>query len=586
VSPPAPAPREELPTRWQAALFLAKAWCFRIQRAVRDPHGRPRRLDARPVDRSTPVLAEARSPLFGSASSAEFALQAGKVQNLRAAARFLNGRMLGAGEVFGFWANVPRPVRAKGFARGRELREGCVIPSFGGGLCQLSNALYQVALEAGCEIVERHAHSRRLPDSAAALGRDATIFWNYVDLRFRVPADAQLEVAVESSDLVVRLRGHSGPARPLLRVLPARPGAARDAHETEAESCETCGAASCFRRPDAWARPREATRAWLVDAFSPEAAAYLSQQRRADDVLFVPLDGRRWRTSGYRWATRGFAAVHQAPAFVLRRSLRSRRLASQGAARQTALLKADEELARIFARRLPEIALHLVVSQSLLPFLWRDGHLGGRSFDVLMTRLPLSALEARLDRASARWPEARTLRDFRAPRELAAAEDAALAAAQHWITPHSGIAALAAERAVRLDWKLPDVARRSPGRRVVLPTSTLARKGACELRELAKELSLPITVAGPLLEEPDFWSGCDVRRAGEDWLADAAVVVEPAWVEHSPRRLLAAVAAGIPVIATPACGLAAVPGVRTVPEGDLAALAECLAQVSRVREAS
>jgi hypothetical protein len=28
--------------------------------------------------------------------------------------------------------------------------------------------------------------------------------------------------------------------------------------------------------------------------------------------------------------------------------------------------------------------------QNLLPFLWRDGHLGGRTFDVLMTRLPIA----------------------------------------------------------------------------------------------------------------------------------------------------------------------------------------------------
>ncbi len=32
---------------------------------------------------------------------------------------------------------------------------------------------YDAALTGGCEIVERHAHSRRLPGSVAALGRDA-----------------------------------------------------------------------------------------------------------------------------------------------------------------------------------------------------------------------------------------------------------------------------------------------------------------------------------------------------------------------------------------------------------------------------
>src|SRR5206468_12891452 len=110
------------------------------------------------------------------------------------------------GGLFRFWAQVQRPMRRLGFVRGRELREGCVIASVGGGLCQLSNALYDVALTAGCAIVERHAHSRRLPGSMAALGRDATIFWNYVDLRFRPAVDCQLEVTLDRDRLTVALR--------------------------------------------------------------------------------------------------------------------------------------------------------------------------------------------------------------------------------------------------------------------------------------------------------------------------------------------------------------------------------------------
>jgi len=58
---------------------------------------------------------------------------------------------------------------------GRQLREGCLFPAIGGGLCQLSNALYDVSLQAECEIVERHPHSRIVPGSAAARDRDAAI---------------------------------------------------------------------------------------------------------------------------------------------------------------------------------------------------------------------------------------------------------------------------------------------------------------------------------------------------------------------------------------------------------------------------
>ena len=195
------------PSRRQAALFVGKAWCFRARRWLRDPAGqKPRRLELKPIVAGGRGLGASQSPLYANGVAGEQALQAGKVQNLRVAARYLHGVVIPAGALFSFWAQVPRPTRRLGFVRGRELREGCVIASVGGGLCQLSNSLYDAALTAGCEIVERHAHSRRLPGSLAAVGRDATIFWNYVDLRFRAPVDCQLEVVLDRDKLTVALR--------------------------------------------------------------------------------------------------------------------------------------------------------------------------------------------------------------------------------------------------------------------------------------------------------------------------------------------------------------------------------------------
>jgi glycosyltransferase involved in cell wall biosynthesis len=67
------------------------------------------------------------------------------------------------------------------------------------------------------------------------------------------------------------------------------------------------------------------------------------------------------------------------------------------------------------------------------------------------------------------------------------------------------------------------------------------------------------------------------RRLGEDETLDRlAAVVLPALIEHQPRTLLAALAAGIPVIATPACGLPAQPGLTLVVEDDAASLRSAL----------
>lgn len=277
--------------------------------------------------------------------------------------------------------------------------------------------------------------------------------------------------------------------------------------------------------------------------------------------------------------------MRQAPWFVAARSWRSRRLAQQGAARQRALLEMDAALARHYSRQLPFAATHLVVSQTLLPFLWREGVLGGRSFDVLMTRLPLAELQAALDRAAEAWPQSPTLADFRADPALLEAESAALAAARRWITPHGRIAALAGAKAERTAWRMPPSPVPAPrtGGGILFPASTLGRKGAYELRQAARELGLGVTLGGPVLEAADFWAGVDTRPAAGDGLAGSAAVVLPTWVEDQPRRLLRALASGVPVIASDACGIEGHPNLHIVPCGDVAALGRVLATSCSLR---
>src|SRR5262249_40171474 len=137
--------------------------------------------------------------------------------------------------------------------------------------------------------------------------------------------------------------------------------------------------------------------------------------------------------------------------------------------------------------------------------------------------------------------------------------------------------ALAGARAERLFWDIPPAsAVQGKQRNLVFPASTLGRKGAYELRQVAQELDLPLTLGGPTLEADDFWDGMTTVHGGDAWLREGAAVVLPAWIEHQPRRLLQAIAAGIPVIASEACGLDGMAGVRVVPTGDTHALREAL----------
>jgi VanW like protein/Glycosyl transferases group 1 len=568
--------RPVAPTRLSAFIFGFKVNVFCLQRFAAEALRRPAQLATADAAGFPVALAESRTGLWSDEHAAERTLQLGKVQNLRIAARRLDGVCIPDGAIFSFWRQLGRPGRRRGFVDGRMLQEGCMVPAVGGGLCQLSNALYDVALRAGCEIVERHAHSRIVPGSAAVMGRDATIAWNYVDLRFRSARTVRLRVFLTRDQLVVQLRGQSTDApRETAEV-------EISSNPAEASSCATCKETSCFRHEHTHETPQR-LKAFLLDEVWPEFALYVAAEKQSRDRLAIPLDGARWGVARYNWDTTGFSHVSSASLATLSRSFAARKLAAQGSARQLALLRGAEMLARRFAKALTPGVTDICVAQSLLPFLWRDGHLGGRRFSVLMTRLPIRALQETLDRHAALHPERATLADFRAPNCVAEWESAALAAAETIVTPHARIARMFADRSIRLDWAHPrsDIAHpHTTSRRIVFPGPTVARKGCYELREAARMLDLEIVPLGSEIESPQFWS--DVRTGHPDpanWLSGIAAVVQPAIVEHSPRRLLAALAAGIPAIATPACGLDPQPGLTLVPAGDVKALADTIKKI-------
>ena len=564
------APRSR-PSRRSRAIFELKAAGLRLRRAALEFGHAPPRLPRAADAGLGQIVAQSVTPLWADPSLAEQAMQLGKVQNLRRAAAALDGLVMAPGQVFSFWRHVGQATRRRGYVPGRMLREGCMVAAVGGGLCQLSNALYDVALRTGCRIVERHAHSRRVPGSAAESGRDATVAWNYVDLRFAASRPLRLSVKLGARDLTVSLLARDaapGPAtgaddRPILA-----PGL------RDAASCGSCDQTDCFLHEHRLGPAMVGRAAFLVDEFWPELADYVAGAHRPDDAIGA-ADFRRW-------AADGFAQVYAAPLPGVLRGLAWRLTPPQGAARRSADARSTARIAAALARRLPTDITEVCVAQSLLPYLWRDGALGGRRFRVLMTRLPMAVLEARLDEAFREHPGRRTLADYRADAALAEAEAEALAAADEVITPHAEIAALFGDRALRLDWRRPaaPLTSPSPGRVFAFPGPTVARKGAFELREAARRLGATVRPLGAELEGPGFWSGVSTDRPDAAWLDSVRAVVHPALAEGAPRRLLEALAAGVPVIATEACGLTPQPGLVLVPIGDVEALAVAMADLN------
>jgi len=541
----------ETPDRLSALLFQAKVAVFQTRRAVLDLTAGLKRLEAGPAPDDWVTVGLSRTPLWSDDRSREHRHQRGKVENLRRAAAAIGQGLLPAGQVFSFWRHVGRASRRRGFVDGRMLKEGCLLPAIGGGLCQMSNGLYDAALQAGCDIVERHGHSRIVPGSAAEHGQDATVAWNYVDLRFRSGSPLHLEVVLEKDMLVVQVRAPAPRKATTPVASPAPP---------VASSCDSCGREACFRHAPAHPASPSGRRVWLVDETWPELVAWHRGMRGAGDVLGAPLDGERWSLPRYAWPRAGLART--ASGAALARALAVRRHARAGPRLRRADLAGSAAVASRLERLMTPDDLDVVVAQSLLPALWRSGRLGGRRFSVLMTRTPMAVLHARLDAAHTQAPDQASLRDFRADPALVDAEAAALAAASRIITPHAGIAALFPDRAELLDWIRPAVTAPvgPPRRRVAFPGPTAFRKGAGVVRDLALALDLEVVLTGALLEGPAFWNGVRTLRPEGDWLEGVAVVVQPAVVEDCPRPLLAALAAGVPVVATPACGLQPQPG--------------------------
>ncbi|MEO6216576.1 MAG: VanW family protein [Sphingomonas sp.] len=458
-------PNPGVPTRVSALVFATKANLLRARRAARDftPGQAPIRHTRSTILIDAPVLATVRAPLWTTAGGEkDRALNAGKIQNLRCALRGLDGIEVEAGRTLSFWRQVGRPVRRRGFVAGRELREGCMIATIGGGLCQLSNALYDAGLQAGLEIAERHGHTRIVPGSRAAAGRDATVFWNYLDLRMRGPRPFRIEARLTADDLELTIRGY---------------GPQTDAPEPHffagaaAHDCLSCGQVTCHRHnPDS--ETAAPPTAWLVDAATPEFTALYRRRAGPDDVLHLAT--RRFGASARAWPHLGLEQT--ADLAAIRRAL-ALRTAPARTPRASLLLAADARLAAAHAQRLSPAHTHLIVAQTLLPHLWRSGTLQGRSFEVLIDRLPMGELHRVLDEALAHHPESTTLGDFRAPEPIVTAEREALGAAAGLITAHRAVAALfAADRVELLDWEpAPPLAAQRVGRTFLFAGPALAR---------------------------------------------------------------------------------------------------------------
>lgn len=455
-----------------------------------------------------------------------------------------------------------------------------MIPTFGGGLCQLSGSLLEVALSLDLDLLESHRHTSLPADVSRDPRRDATLFWNYVDLRFRSRVSLLFECFLTGTALVVRLRGKQPRSANVQIADGIAQGPSNSLPLTVSGSCFSCSQTECARHvADAFNITKAA---FLLDEYQPEFARLVHGYIKDTDQVLVPFVSERgWNKSRFVNERVGYQSAH----FRVRRSLTLRWSVFRGITVAQAHFELARALAKSYERQIDYQAEHLVVAQPLLPHLWCSGALGGRTFDVLMARLPVARLEQQLDVAAQLYPQSKTLLEFRAPRWFAEAEQEALQAARTLFTPHSQIAALY-EHAVCLPWETAKTPQNKNGNRrdlLVFMGPTLARKGAYAVREAIRKTGLSLTVLGRDLEEPGFWDNLPVTHMSAPELPWERIhtVVQPALIEYWPRQLLRAHGAGANLVISPLCGVREDPaaGIHHVPFGDSDTLAATLAKL-------
>ena len=131
--------------------------------------------------------------------------QESRVYNITKACSILNGTIIKPGEEFSFNNTMGPMGEENGFKKATGFdSDGKLIQISGGGMCQISSTLYNVALLANLEITERHAHSRRV--NYVPADKDATIYYGSLDLKFINNTDSDIKITAENDNYSVTIK--------------------------------------------------------------------------------------------------------------------------------------------------------------------------------------------------------------------------------------------------------------------------------------------------------------------------------------------------------------------------------------------
>ncbi|MBW5484502.1 VanW family protein [Streptomyces bambusae] len=121
-----------------------------------------------------------------------------RTKNIARAVELINGSVVMPGETWSFNKTVGERTEENGFVDGIMINDGRYVKSPGGGVSAVATTMFNAAFFAGVKPVEHGAHSfyiERYPE-----GREATVAWGSLDLRWQNDSGHALYVQATSTD--------------------------------------------------------------------------------------------------------------------------------------------------------------------------------------------------------------------------------------------------------------------------------------------------------------------------------------------------------------------------------------------------
>lgn len=127
-----------------------------------------------------------------------------RVRNVTLAAQACSGFVLLPGDIFSFNQVVGERTAARGYCPAPSYMGGLTVDTVGGGICQVSSAIYCCAVYANLKTLTRHHHS--LAVSYVPDGLDAAVSWDGLDLRFKNSSRFPVKIVAHVQDRTLTVR--------------------------------------------------------------------------------------------------------------------------------------------------------------------------------------------------------------------------------------------------------------------------------------------------------------------------------------------------------------------------------------------